>query len=171
MRIVLILALFIITSATFAQVDTTKNILDKAKIQYKLSEAKTMYFSHNYRGALNIYREILAMDDANSPAHYGVAECQYSLKNFDAALEHIEDAVKVNPKVDKDVDYLFGIIHHQMGNVDKAKTYYEKFKLTIADNKSKMADYEINKLDIRRFYRYLDKNTKKESLEELEDDM
>jgi DNA polymerase III delta prime subunit len=32
-------------------------------------------------------------------------------------------------------------------------------------------DYEINKLDIRRFYRYLDKNTKKESLEELEDDM
>jgi hypothetical protein len=41
---------------------------------------------------------------------------------------------------------MFGITHHQMGNLTEAKTYYEKFKLTIAENKSKMEDYEINKL-------------------------
>ncbi len=140
------MAIICITSASFAQVDTTKNIIDKAKIQYKLSEAKTMYYSHNYRGSLNMYREILSMDDTNPAAHYGVAECQYSLKNFDAALEHAKDAVAVNPKVSKEVDYMFGIILHQLGDVEQAKSYYEKFKLTIADNKSKMADYEINKL-------------------------
>jgi hypothetical protein len=146
MRILVLIAIIVISSASFAQVDTTKNIIDKAKIQYKISEAKTMYFSHNYRGALNVYREILAMDDSSPLAHYGVAECQYSLKNYDAALEHINEAVKGNPKVDKDIDFMFGIIHHQMGNLTEAKTYYEKFKLTIAENKAKMADYEINKL-------------------------
>ena len=93
-----------------------------------------------------MYREILSMDDTNPAPHYGVAECQYSLKNFDAALEHAKDAVAVNPKVSKEVDYMFVIILHQLGDVEQAKSYYEKFKLTIADNKAKMADYEINKL-------------------------
>ena len=35
-----------------------QNVLDKAKIQYKLSDAKSKYYTSNYRGALNIYREI-----------------------------------------------------------------------------------------------------------------
>lgn len=160
MRILLLIAIIVISAVSYAQVDTTKNIIDKAKIQYKLSEAKTMYFSHNYRGALNLYREILAMDDVNPSAHYGVAECQYSLKNYDAALDHIKDAVKENPKVDKDVDFTFGIIHHQMGNLQEAKTYYEKFKLTIAENKSKMADYEINKLIAQCDYAMANKDKK-----------
>ncbi len=160
MRIILLTAIIVISAISYGQVDTTKNIIDKAKIQYKLSEAKTMYFSHNYRGALNLYREILVVDDVNPSAHYGVAECQYSLKNYDAALDHINDAVKVNPKVDKDVDYMYGIIHHQMGNLEEAKTYYEKFKLTIADNKSKMADYEINKLIAQCDYAIANKDKK-----------
>lgn len=156
----LVLFAIIISSASFAQVDTTKNIIDKAKIQYKLSEAKTMYYSHNYRGALNLYREILAMDDASPSAHYGVAECQYALVNYDAALEHINDAVKVNPTVNKDVDYMYGIIHHQLGKITEAKEYYEKFKLTISENKSKMEDYEINKLIAQCDYALANKDIK-----------
>ena len=160
MKILILIALIILSSVSLAQVDTTKNIIDKAKIQYKLSEAKTMYFSHNYRGALNLYREILVIDDTSPAAHYGVGECQYSLKNYDAALEHIQDAVKTNPKVDKDVDFMFGITHHQMGNLTEAKTYYEKFKLTIAENKSKMEDYEINKLIAQCDYAIANKDKK-----------
>ncbi len=127
-----------------AQVDTTKNIIDKAKIQYKLSEGKTKFYANNFRGALNIFREILVADDKNPLAHYGVAECQYALKNFDAALEHLEIAVKAKPDVDKDVLYTHGSILHRMGKVEEAKEKFVEFRKTIADNKKKLEEYDID---------------------------
>ncbi|MCB9195558.1 MAG: PD40 domain-containing protein [Flavobacteriales bacterium] len=143
-RFGLLLVLLSVFTLGWAQVDTTKNIIDKAKIQYKLSEGKTKFYAHNYRGALNIYREVLVIDESNALAHYGVAECQYALKNFDAALEHIEDAYKDDPKVDKDVLYTYGMILHQLGRIDEAKEYYQKFRATIAESKTKLEDYDID---------------------------
>ena len=85
-------ALFIITClhrrVSTWDTDTTKNIIDKAKIQYKLSEGKHKYYAHNYRGALTIYREVISIDKDNAKAQYGIAECQYSLKNFELAKTH-----------------------------------------------------------------------------------
>lgn len=143
-RIGLLLTLISIIGLTNAQVDTTKNLIDKAKIQYKLSEGKTKFYENNFRGALNIYREILVVDEKNAPAHYGVAECQYQLKNFDAALEHVEDAIEINPEVDKDVLYTYGNILHRMGKIDDAKEKYLAFRATIQDNKKKIAEYDLD---------------------------
>lgn len=143
-RIGLLLFLVSVLGVINAQVDTTKNIIDKAKITYKLSEGKTKYYANNFRGALNIYREILVIDENNPEAHYGVAECQYSLKNFDAALEHLEDAIKINPEVDKDVLYTHGNILHRMGKVGEAKEKFVAFRKTIQDNKKKLEDYDID---------------------------
>lgn len=135
-----------LTSVVNAQVDTTKNIVDKAKIQYKLSEGKSKFYAFNYRGALNIYREVLNIDGSNALAHYGVAECQYELKNYDAALEHLEDAHNKDPKVDKDVLFLHGNILHRMGKVEEAKEKFTAFRETIKDNKVKMTDYDVDLL-------------------------
>lgn len=147
MRInILTLLLILTTSFSYAQLDTTKNIIDKAKIQFKLSDAKTKFYSYNYRGALNIYREILVVDNNIALAHYGVAECQFALKNINAALKHADEAIALNPKVDKDFDFLYGNILHQLGKIDDAKKHFEQFKATIKDSKSKMEDYEIDKL-------------------------
>lgn len=143
-RIGLLLLLFGMIGFVNAQVDTTKNLIDKAKIQYKLSEGKAKFYENNFRGALNIYREILVVDEGSAPAHYGVAECQFQLKNFDAALEHIEDAVAINPNVDKDVLYTYGNILHRMGKIDEAKEKYLAFKATIADNKKKIEEYDLD---------------------------
>lgn len=123
--------------------DTSKNIIDKTKIQYKLSEAKHKFYEHNYRGSLTEYREVLSFDEDNAKAHYGIAECQYALKNFDASLDHAETAFKANIEVDKEVHYLLGNIYFRMGEIDKAIDHYEKFKTTIP-NEKKQADYEIN---------------------------
>ena len=147
MRInILTLLLIFTTSLSYAQLDTTKNILDKAKIQFKLSEAKTKYYGYNFRGALNIYREVLVADNNIALAHYGAAECQFALKNIDAALKHADEAFALNPKVDKEFDFLYGNILQQLGKIDDAKKYFEQFKTTIKDNKAKMEDYEIDKL-------------------------
>jgi hypothetical protein len=133
-------------SQIFSQTDTAKGVVDKAKIQYKLSEGKTAYYAYNYRGALNIYREILVIDPNYSKAQYGVAECQYALKNFKAALKNIEDAYKTDKDVDKDVEYLYGCILHQLGDLDQAGAHYEAFKKSYADNPKKIEDYDIDML-------------------------
>lgn len=143
-RIGLLLIIVCSVGLASAQVDTTKNIIDKAKIQYKLSEGKTKFYENNFRGSLNIFREILVIDESNAEAHYGVAECQYALKNFDAALEHLEDAIKVKPDVDKEVLFTHASILHRMGRVEEAKEKFIEFRKTIADSKKKLEDYDID---------------------------
>jgi len=136
-----------ITSVT----DTTKNVIDKAKIQYKLSEGKHKYYAHNYRGALTIYREVISIDKGNAKAQYGIAECQYSLKKFDLAKKHIDLAIDLYKKVDaekqvdKDVDYLLGNIYFRLGELDSAKASYETFKAA-TPNENKLKDYDVELL-------------------------
>ena len=114
--------------------DTTKNVIDKAKIQIKLSEGKHQYYANNVRGALTIYREVISIDKDNPKAQYGIAECQYSLKNFELAKTHIDKAIELHEAidplkpVDKDVDYLHGNIFFRLGKLDSAIICYKAFK-------------------------------------------
>ena len=117
--IIIIIFLFSINGMT--QVDTTKNIIDKTKIQLKLSDAKNKFYSHNYPASINLYREVLAIQKNNPKANYGIAECQHALNNFEKAKEYIEKAHLSNPEVDPDVDYLMGNIYHRLGELEKAE--------------------------------------------------
>jgi len=122
--------------------DTSKNLIDKAKIQYQLSEAKGKFYAHNYREALNIYREILSSSKGNAKAHYGVAECQFSLNKFELAKKHIEGAFKTDPEVDKDIKYMMSLIYYRLGDLDKALENMEAFK-TVTPNEKKLTDYSV----------------------------
>jgi hypothetical protein len=131
--------------------DTTKNVIEKAKIQYKLSEGKHQYYANNVRGALTIYREVISIDKDNPKAQYGIAECQYSLKNFELAKTHIDMAIKLHgaidslKPVDKDVDYLHGNIFFRLGKLDSAIISYQAFK-SATPNIKKLEDYDIHLL-------------------------
>ena len=57
------------------------------------------------------------------------------------------------------------------------RTFYASKQIDIVDNNVALnaldklfENYEINKLDIKRIYRYLDKNVKKIEVDELEDE-
>ncbi len=150
----IVFALFIITSSQAGSkwdTDTTKNIIDKAKIQYKLSEGKHKYYAHNYRGALTIYREVISIDKNNAKAQYGIAECQYSLKKFEIAKTHLDMAIELHggadsiKPLDKDLDYLRGNIFFRLGELDSAIISYEAFKSATPNNK-KLEDYDVNLL-------------------------
>lgn len=150
----ILLALFINANANAGitmVTDTTKTIIDKAKIQYKLSEGKHKYYAHNYRGALTIYREIVSIDKYNAKAQYGIAECQYSLKKFKLAQTHIDKAIELHKgidtikPVDKEVDYLRGNIFFRLGELDSAINSYQAFK-TATPNVKKLEDYDIDLL-------------------------
>jgi tetratricopeptide (TPR) repeat protein len=131
-------------AAAFAQADTAKSIVAQAKIQYKLSEAKTTFYNYNYRGALNIYREVLTVEAKNARALYGVAECHYALKNFKAAQKNIEEAYALDAQIDKEIEFLYGSILHQNGELDAALERYKSFKEQNKDNLKKIADYDID---------------------------
>jgi hypothetical protein len=58
------------------------------------------------------------------------------------------------------------------------RTFYSSKQIDIVDNNVALnaldklfENYEINKLDIKRMYRYLDKNVKKIEMDELEDEV
>jgi hypothetical protein len=145
-HILFILFGMLFTLSGQAQADTSKGIVDKAKIQYKLSEAKTTFYNFNYRGALNLYREVTTVEPKNAKALYGVAECHYALKNFKAAQKNIEEAYAIDPLVDKEMEYLFGVILHQNGELDAALEKYKLFKEQNKDNPKKIEDYDIDML-------------------------
>ncbi len=137
--IIIIIFLFSINGMT--QVDTTKNIIDKTKIQLKLSDAKNKFYSHNYPASINLYREVLAIQKNNPKANYGIAECQHALNNFEKAKEYIEKAHQSNPEVDPDVDYLMGNIYHRLGELEKAEKSISLFKSKVKENK--LLDYDV----------------------------
>ena len=58
------------------------------------------------------------------------------------------------------------------------RTFYASKQIDIVENNGVLnaldklfENYEINKLDIKRMYRYLDKNVKKIEVDELEDEV
>ncbi len=150
----IVFALFVTTSSQAGfngNTDTTKNIIDKAKIQYKLSEGKHKYYAHNFRGALTIYREVISIDKNNAKAQYGIAECQYSLKNFELAKTHLDMSIALHggndsiKPLDKDLDYLRGNIFFRLGKLDSAIISYKAFKLA-TPNAKKLEDYDVDLL-------------------------
>ena len=138
----ILILIFICSSNGMTQVDTTKNIIDKTKIQIKLYDAKNKFYSRNYPVSINLYREVLAIQKNNPKANYGIAECQFALKNFKNAKESIEKAYQANPEVDPDVDYLMGNIYHRLGELDKAEKSIKLFKSKVKE--SKLLDYDVD---------------------------
>ena len=124
--------------------DTTKNIIDKTKIQLKLSDGKHKFYEHNYRAAINLYKEVLVIQKNNAKANYGNAECHFALNNFDKAKEYVEKAYKLNAEVDADIHYLMGNIYHRLGDLEAAEKSINLFSKDLKENK--LLDYDVELL-------------------------
>ena len=81
--LVSILSITLLTFNLFSQyTDTTKTIIDKTKIQIKLSDGKHKYYEHNYRASIISFKEVLAIDNDNAKSNFGIAQCQFAMKKF-----------------------------------------------------------------------------------------
>ncbi len=142
------LALLIAASAfsknMMQSTDTTKNIIDKTKIQLKLSDGKHKFYEHNYRASINIYREVLVIQKNNAKANYGIAECHFALNNFEKSKAYVEKAYKLNAEIDPDIHYLMGNIYHRLGNLDAAENSINLFSKDLKENK--LLDYDVELL-------------------------
>ncbi len=93
----------------------------------KLVAAKHEFNIRNMRGALTLYREILASEPNNSSALYWTARCHYELKRYDLAKEYLERAISIDPTVQADINYFYGRIHHRLAELDEAITRFDYF--------------------------------------------
>lgn len=148
--IYLLILVAMFSNLTFANgyialADTNKNIIQKAKIQFKVTEGTTKFYEYNYRAALNIFREVLSLDERNAGANFGIAQCQYALARFDLAKEYIERAYELDVKVDKDVLLLKGKINHRLGILEEAVADFEGYKLTLKGNERKISESDVDK--------------------------
>ncbi len=124
----LLLILTVNALFSFAQTDTTDaSLMGQAAIPVKLFTAKHEFNENNMRGAITLYREVLAVDPLNATATYGVAQCYYNLKKYNLALEYLNKAVELNAEVNTSTKFFYGQIHHRVGELDKAEAYYNEF--------------------------------------------
>jgi tetratricopeptide (TPR) repeat protein len=124
----LLLIFSVCTLSSLAQTDSTETgLMGQAAIPVKIIAAKHEFNENNMRGAITLYREVLAVDPVNATATYGVAQCYYNLKKYSLALEYLNKAVQLNAEVNTSTKFFYGQIHHRVAELDKAIGYYTEF--------------------------------------------
>lgn len=126
-----------ISAQLIAQKDTTSakgaSLMDQALVGPRIISARSEFNKNNVRGALTIYREILDTEPNNSNALFGVSECHYELKRYKLALEYLDKAVAIDPKVSSRSNLYYGQIHHRTAQPDEAIVYYRKYQQTVKE--------------------------------------
>lgn len=100
---------------------------ERGAVPAKMVAAKHEFNEKNMRGALTIYREVLALEPENSNALYWTARCHYELKRYDLASKYLDQAVDINPNVQDNVDFFYGKIHHRLAELELAIDRFQKF--------------------------------------------
>ena len=142
--LVSILSVTLITFNLFSQyTDTTKTIIDKTKIQIKLSDGKHKFYEYNYRASIISFKEVLAIDNDNAKANFGIAQCEYAMKNFAKAKDYAIKAYYTNKEVDPDILYLMGNTYHRIGELKLAEEFINKFKAGAKEATIKEYDVDL----------------------------
>jgi hypothetical protein len=117
-----------LNAGAIAPPDSSKNLIERAKMQAWLTEGKTLLYADDYRGALAKFREINQLDPANANAELYYGQCLYYLESYPFALQHLETAKKLDPEVSYDYHYFKGASLHKMEKFDEALASYKKYK-------------------------------------------
>ena len=82
-----------------------------------------------YNKGLKCFIHLSKIYPTMSEALYGVALCLFKIKNYQEALKHIENAIKVVSNDDKNLNYyqyLKAVCYKELGDYESAAEYYKK---------------------------------------------
>lgn len=122
--------------------DSTTTIIEKGQITIQMTDATHKMYEWDYRGALQIFREVLITDPSHPKAHFRIAQCHYALKAYDLALKYVARAEELDPEVDDELYYVYAQANHRLGMLDEAIEYFTKFKETL--DEKKWDEYELD---------------------------
>jgi len=128
--------------AVMVRPDSTLNLIDKGIIANKLVMVRDKLLLRDYRGALQLCREILTEDKNNATAHYRMAEAYYELHEFPIAFESFNKAIASDAKVSKESEYLKAKLQTKLGNLTEAQEAITRYKGTL--NEKQIKDQEVD---------------------------
>jgi len=103
---------------------TTVNAATFGKDKLKMLKAASLYSSGDAEGALRVYKEVYKDDKANekdAELLFLMGRCYLDLGRIGDAVEYLENAYKIDPKVDKELTLRLGQAFQKNGNLDGAE--------------------------------------------------
>ena len=139
-RISLILVLFSILSSfnSFAVFHPTLlsensiSLKDKDKYKIKKAEAWIKYQSHDYNGALRIYRDLLETHKEDADLNFLIGRCHLELQSMEQAIKYFEIAKKIDSKVNSELSLMLGKAYQFLGDIEKAIEQYNEYKSSLS---------------------------------------
>jgi len=116
---------------------------NKVTYKIKMNDARHQYLNGNIRGGLNIYRELLKSYTNDAMINYRIGECYLDLKEWQLAVEYIQNAKKINPKVTPELGYKLGYALHRNNQLDLAEAELKEYKSNL---KKKNPLYDADKI-------------------------
>jgi Tol biopolymer transport system component len=123
--------------------DKSPKKTNKVVYKLKMNEARHQYLNGNIRGGLNIYREMLKEFTNDAVVNYRIGECYLDLKEWQLAVEYIQNAKNINEKVAPELNYKLGEAFHRINELDKSEVILTAYKTGL---KKKNPLYNVDKL-------------------------
>ena len=146
MKLKLYIALFICSSTLLGQTKINSKLYAK-----DLKAADIAFEAEDYLNAINLYRNVLAIDPNKEIAHLNSLISRLKLSQVpDSSFNHM---AKLKNCTRPEVQFYFGKIYHLTSNFDEAIKCYTKYQ-SIAEKYRTITDYEID------YYTNCSKNAK-----------
>lgn len=111
--------------------------------QVKMVLAKQKLYAGQFIGALNIYKEVLAKNPNDASVLHYVGFCNYQLKKYDLAEEHLKKAIASGKDINPESYLILGKIHLSDGKIDEANAEFNTYKNTAKSKDAQNEDIDV----------------------------
>ncbi len=134
-----------ISGALSAQEKTEnkQNVFDKGGDVAKMVLAEQKFFAMDYKGALNIYTDVLSGKPNDANVIFHISECYFELKQYKDARINAEKAKGIDPKANVYNSLLLGKLNQLDDLKDEALAEYKTFIANVGSAK-KIEESDVN---------------------------
>lgn len=93
-----------------------------------MAQLYMLFFSGKHRDAIEAFEKSLEFQPNQADAHTNIASAHLMLKNVNEAVRHLEQASNFNP-LDGEIQYNLGCVYEATGNLDGARTRFERAEM------------------------------------------
>lgn len=138
------LTVYCLTVSLLSFSQNNGNIFQKGTDEYKMFMARQDFSGGDYRSAVNKYKEVLKNRSKDPSVQFFIGECYYMMREYTAALEHLEAAKKMDGSANENLSLILGKTYHVKGMLDNAIGELTKYRQSIASNSKKLQETEVD---------------------------
>ena len=140
-RVILLTYCLTVSVLSFSQ---NENIFQKGTDEYKMFMAKQDFSGGDYRSAATKYKDVLKTRPKDPSLQFFLGESYYMMREYTAALEHLETAKKMSESANENLSLVLGKTYHVKGMLDNAISELTKYRQSIASNSKKLKETEVD---------------------------